>query len=397
MAGFHSKVSPSSFERVLLCPGSVALCATVPESKPTEFAAEGTVFHRLVGFCLQYGFEPWDFEDTTHTADGFAFVIEDEMVEHMITGLDRLRSQLPDALFIETRVKLDKWLPDQSGTLDVGGYNEEYIHIWDWKYGAGVAVHPFKNPQLMLYALGFWDQIARHKTKARKFRLWIEQPRNPAGGGDWEVDLDYLLQFGKKARRVLDKALSKNAELVAGEKQCMWCPAKGKCPAYDKFSLEVISAKFEDLDGSEPPDLSSKMTLRRRAYVARYAGMLKDWIDEQHKIVLDAARKGDDTFMVKVVEGRRGRSKWADETTAIASLMNRVETASEIYTAKLISPAQAKKKLGATVFHDLIEARVVIEGEPKPILVPIDDPRPALQSVASKFDDLTGEDSGKRR
>ncbi len=390
MAGFHSKVSPSSFERVLLCPGSVALCATVPESKPTEFAAEGTVFHTLASRCLKYGFEPWDFLGNTMSADGFDFEISDEMVDYLSDGLDRLRSQLPDALTIETRVHLDKWLPDQSGTLDVGAFNDEWIHIWDWKYGAGVAVHPFRNPQLMLYALGFWDQVARHKTKARKFRLWIEQPRNPSGGGDWECDLDDLLQFGKKARRVLDKAMSKNAELIAGEKQCLFCPAKGKCPAYDKFSLDVIGAKFEDLDNKEAPDFSSKMTMRRRAYVARYASMLKDWIDEQHKIVLDAAKKGDDTFMVKAIEGRRARSKYADKDVDVtAKVLRKYLPYEDVFVEKLISPAQAKKKLGDTIFHDLVEAKVVIEGEPKPILVPADDPRPAIRAIASKFDDLT--------
>ena len=395
MADYHSKVSPSQFQRVMLCPGSVALCATVPESKPTEFAAEGTVFHRVVARCLMYGFEPWDFEDTIQKADGFEIEVTDEMVDHAEAGLQRLEGALPRNQRYETRVHLDKWLPEQSGTLDVGAFDDEWIHIWDWKYGAGVAVSPFKNPQLMLYALGFWDQIARHKTRANKFKLWIEQPRNPAGGGDWEVDLDYLLQFGKKARRVLDKAYSKNAELNAGEKQCQFCPAKGKCPAYDKFSLDIISAKFEDLDQSGPPDLDTKMTMRRRAYVVRYADMFKDWLKTQHDIILDAAKKGDDTFMVKAIEGRRARSKWADESKAEAFMRRHINDYS---VTKLISPAQAKKKLGGETYHELIEAKLVIEGQPKPALVPVDDPRPAIQSIASKFDNLDKQESrnGKR-
>ena len=43
----HAKLGPSSASRWLNCPGSVALCATVPEEPSSEYADEGTFAHDI--------------------------------------------------------------------------------------------------------------------------------------------------------------------------------------------------------------------------------------------------------------------------------------------------------------------------------------------------------------
>jgi len=391
MAGLHTTVSPSSFARVELCPGSVALCATVPEGKKTIYAAQGTVFHRLIALCLLYGFEPYDFDGLSAKADGFVIEVDDDMIGHLENGLDYVSVQLPKKLYIEKRVDLSEWLPEQAGTVDIGAYDDEYIYVFDWKYGAGIPVFPKLNRQTMLYALGFWWNIARHKTKARKFKLFIEQPRNPTGGGMWECDLDDLLFFGKKAGKIMDKAMARNAPLVAGEKQCQFCPAKGVCPEYDRFSTEAMSLKFEDLDGDTlAKDWAPKMTLRRRAFIALHAAMLRDWIDQQHSAVLDAAVGGEEVPLVKCIQGRKPARKWADKDKTEHWLLDRLPR-DKVFTRKLISPAQAQKSLGVKDYDKLRELRLVIEGEPKPVLVPLDHPGTPFATIQSKFDDLTGE------
>lgn len=395
MGGVHTKFSPSTFARVAACLGSVAMCQTVPESKPTIYAAEGTVFHRLIALCLRYGFDPIDFLGIVAKADGFEIEVEQDMVDHMEGGLARVRKELPKNLVIETRVSLDKWLPDQSGTCDLGAYDSKWIDVWDWKYGAGVPVHPFQNWQIVLYALGFWNDVARFETKARKFRLWIDQPRNSAGGGYWDVDLDELLEWGKRASRIIERAMKPNAPLTPGEKQCAFCPAKWSCPAYDKFATETMSLKFEDLSGKDKPPVPQKMTMRQKAYIAKHAGFLKEWIDTQHKAVLDAALKGDDTFMVKAVYGRAPNRKWADQEEA-ESILARKVTNAPIFKRVLISPAKAQELLLAEDYDDLVARGIVITGTPKPVLVPVEDNRPAIDTVASKFDDETGARNGKK-
>ena len=121
-----------------------------------------------------------------------------ELADLMQPGIDRLR-EFPGLMTVERQVGLDPWLPGQFGTLDVGIINDAKREavIWDWKWGAGVPVSPVKNPQLMLYALGFWNDFILPGLEY-DFRLIIEQPRIPGGGGEWVLSHDELMLFGAK-------------------------------------------------------------------------------------------------------------------------------------------------------------------------------------------------------
>lgn len=385
MPDFHTAISPSKLERVLLCPGSVALSAGEPEPKPTRYAAEGTVFHRVVASCLKYGIEPHDFLGVETVADGFEFIIDDEMCDHALDGLDRLEARGPRNMIIEKRVSLGEWFPGQSGTTDIGWYDDEWINVFDWKYGAGIAVSPFRNPQTMAYGLGFWNDIARHKTRAKRFRFIIEQPRNPAGGGEWECTLDDLLKWAKESGAIVRDAIKGKGKLNPGEKQCTFCPVKNKCPAYDRFALEAMQLEFDDLDaGKEKPKLP-KLNMRRRVYIAEHYGFIKDWLDEQKRMVLDAALKGENTFRLKAVDGRSPHKKWKNEDDAFELLIDYIPE-KELYTSKFISPAQALKKLTAKEQEKI--GSVIEFGEPKPVLVPIEDKRESVKTIADMFEKL---------
>jgi hypothetical protein len=391
MSDFHTRVSPSALERVLACPGSVALSATVPEPKPTRFAAEGTVFHNLAKMCLTFGFDPYDFLGQTHTADGFDFEIEEDMLDYLVAGLDELEALSSGAIkqIVETRVYLDKWLPGQSGTLDFGAITENGIIVWDWKYGAGIPVHPRKNPQLMAYALGLWDQWARKRTKATKFRLVIHQPRHPSGGGEWTCELDDLLFFGKRIAPIVADAIKGSDKFNPGEKQCTFCPARGVCPAYDKYSLELMQMEFEDLDaGKEKPKLISQMTMKRRSYIVQHADMLKKWIEDQHQKVMEAALLGETTHGLKAVYGRAGKRSWSDQDK-VANRLRKMLDNDKVFVQKLVSPAQVEKLLTEDQFRTI--KPLVYQSDPKPILVPEGDKRQAIKPVADDFEDLTQE------
>jgi hypothetical protein len=390
----HAHLAPSASHRWIPCPGSVALCKTIEEEKTSEFAAHGTLFHRLVMLCLRHGFEPIDFAGQEMKADGFEFTVDDEMVDHLYEAIDLAWNiNDPKKLDIEKRVSLERWIPheidpDTGGTLDIGYAGQDTITILDWKYGSGVAVSPFRNEQLMSYALAYWDQIARHVTFARRFRFIVFQPRIPGGGGEWEIDLDELLQFGKKLAAAARRTTEKNAPLVPGEKQCMWCPARSRCPAYDQFQLETMQMKFDDLDaGEEPPPLKTRMTPERRAYILRHRKLIENWLDDLHKSALDDALKGNDAGGFKAVPGRHPPSRWYNPEKAEQFLLKHLSR-DEAFSYKLISPAQTKKKLRDGAVLQILD-RYIDRGVPKPILVPEDYPRDSLESIADKFDDLT--------
>lgn len=77
---------------------------------------------------------------------------------------------------LEQKVDFSKWVPEGFGTSDVVVLSDKTIEIIDLKYGKGVPVDAYLNPQLMLYALGAvdkYDIIYEFET----VRMTIIQPR----------------------------------------------------------------------------------------------------------------------------------------------------------------------------------------------------------------------------
>jgi hypothetical protein len=397
----HAHLAPSASHRWIPCPGSVALCAQLEaqggEPEPTIYAAEGTLFHRLMMLILRHGYEPKDFLDSEMKAGGHQFTVDQEFVEHLEAGLEEVASKAYWAkhVFIEERVSLDRWIapkidPDPGGTLDFGWVNDDYrsIGLLDYKFGAGVPVHPRRNPQIMCYALAFWQRLVdKNIVSSRErvyFQLGVFQPRNPEGGGWWETDIDELLDWGHDLEAAAIATTKKDAPLKTGS-HCEFCPAAkaGICSAYEGERLRDVQLKFDDL--SQVPALKTILTPERRAYILQHRRAIEDWLENLHAQALDDALKGNDCGGLKAVIGRHPKSKWKDEDAAEKFLIKHTDM---IYQPlKLLSPTQAKKVLPAKALEILDE--YVDRGNPKPMLVPQDDPRPAIKSIEDKFDDLT--------
>jgi hypothetical protein len=368
----------------MACPGSVAKAAAYP-NKPSIFAAEGTLYHEIIADCLEFGFDPEMFAKAKRTIDGFEVGADESMIGHAIEAVDFVREQIPN-LHVETRVDLGDWLPGQFGTLDQGGWDDEYIYISDEKYGAGVAVSPVKNPQTMLYALGFWKKYARHHTKAKKIRIRINQPRCYDGGGEWEISLKNLLAFGEEAKAAAKATYCDDAELVAGEKQCQFCPAKNDCDALALFNLELMQLEFEDLDSKKEPKLKSKFTPERRSYIVAHAEMLTKWIKGlKNQALSDALSGAAPVPGFKAVHGREGNRTWTDEKKAEAALQKLAEEEEIFKEPKIISPTAAEKLVGKEAYTKRLK-KFVARSDPKPILVPEEDARPALLTATDGFD-----------
>jgi hypothetical protein len=226
--------------------------------------------------------------------------------------------------------------------------------------------------------------------------LVIHQPRHPSGGGEWVCEIDELLRFGKKISTVVAKAIDGSNEFNPGEKQCMFCPARTVCAAYDKWSLELIQLEFEDLDaGEKKPELKTKLTMRQRSYLIQHAGAIRTWLDDQHQIVMNAALQGDPTPGLKAVSGRAGKRYWLNSGDAERRLSGLVKN-DKLFTKKLISPTQAEKLLTKKDYASM--KALVDQSESKPILVPEGDKRSAIKPVTNEFEDLTQEkDHGRKR
>ena len=381
----HARLGPSGADAWMTCeyfPTAVAEYG----SPPTIWSAEGDVGHKIHEEHYLIGTRPEDYVGKTYRVDGFKVTVEADWPRYFWPGFRRIED-FKGELYVEIKVDLDRWMPGQWGFLDLGIAGRRLVVVKEFKFGAGVPVNAVKNRQLSLYALGFWENIARHITDAEEFLLIVDQPRCPGGGGEWRTTLDDLLDFGEEARKAAKRTYRKNPKRVASEKGCRFCPAAkaGECDAFDAFNLKLMSLKFDDLTDSDF-DLPEKMTPKRRAHILKHRSQINRWLDSLHQQALDDAIAGRPTPGQKAVYGNYPARKWKDEERASQMLSKELERG-EVFTKTLISPAQAEKLLDERTFQKF--GKVINKGQPKPVLVPDDDNRPAIRSYVDLFEDLT--------
>ncbi len=405
MSKAHARLSPSSCDRWSTCTASVALieelrdAGKIPERSSSIFSAEGTVAHEVREYCLELGFEPHHFTGRKYSADGFDFVIDDAMAEHLQRGIDWIW-QHTSAPHVEIRVDLSAWLPGQFGTCDTAWIERDLLSgeltlvVNDFKYGAGEPVDAVGTKQLRLYALGVWDFLGRPKVD--NVLLIIDQPR--AGGlKDWEISLSDLVSFGEEIKEIYRKIISGDVEFAPGNKACRWCEAKaaeGGCPARNKWLLDMIVDEFDDLEGDEPI-LRDRITItpERRWHIVKHAADIRAWLAALHEDSLRVAVDGNPDPGSKAIEGDEGDRQFTDiaeaERLLAAALGDKAYKPRQIIgftdIDKLVKPG--KRKPGHPETWDELQ-KLVRRPAGKPKLVPEYHPKPALRPLADEFDDL---------
>lgn len=383
----HAKLSPSGAETWFNCAGSVAAQEGLPD-ETSEFAAEGTFAHQISEECLALGLDPYDFVGHRLKIDGYSFEWSEDDADHLAFGIAQIREFEGD-FFGEHQVDLSEWLgPGQFGTLDRAVVGPDLIVICDLKYGRGMPVSPVENKQLMLYALGFWHQVARHVSSATEFLIIIDQPRCNGGGGEWRTNLTDLLAFGEAARAAAERTRDPNAPRTASASACKWCKrrtAPGGCSTFDAFMLDTLGQQFEDLDGDDPITLPTGITPERRSFILDNRQLVEKWLDTLHAQALDDALHGRPCGGKKAVEGRKSPDKWRDLDAIDAALLPLL--GDDRFNRRIKTPTQVSKEIK---LDDLPELEALIErGTRKPALVSEQDARPAmLINLEQMFDDL---------
>ena len=396
----HARLSPSSAHRWMNCPGSVRAEEGYPD-ETSQYAAEGTAAHHvLLDLALPLGIEPHYFVGKVIPVEGFKIEVTMEMADHLLFAFDEI-SEIPGEHYYETRVSLDKWLPGQFGTADVGILTDEFVMVRDLKYGQGVPVHPERNEQMMMYMLGFCAHLNAKGVKIgdRRLILVVDQPRCPGGGGQWEFTLEELLEFGREVRAAGEATYAKNAPRNPGGKTCQWCKAKAECNALAEHCLNLASLEFDDLDFGDELDAlpdPEKLSLKRRRTILKNETLFKNWLDELHSLALRDALAGRPSGGFKAVLGRKGRRTWRDEDEAAAyAESKKIDPWQE---PKLKSPTDVENEIkskhkgrGNTKARKAAIAELSdywTQGEAKPVLVDEDHPSPPVLGALGLFDDL---------
>lgn len=330
----HMELSPSHAERWWNCPGSVALCRTVPKAPQSENAAEGSAAHEVLERCLnQWAIDktflnPYDMVGL----EILGFEVDDEMAEAVAYTLDIVRMELHKGgeLLVEVKVTVTD---DTGGTLDIAIIRPfEEIVVIDFKYGKGVIVVAMDNKQMLLYLLGLAKQYGCPKA-----RLGIVQPRVHSGDqvSFWDVPEGYLETFTRELTRHIAMTKEKEALLLAGT-HCRWCDAKAVCPALRKD----LGTAMMPVAGSQVifPDAKS-LTLENIVKVLDYKERIEKWLDAVCAHAFEIALSGGDVPGYTLAPKRANRV-WKDEKEVLQKF---ADLGDSILKVKVVSPAQLEK------------------------------------------------------
>lgn len=369
----HAMLAPSSAHRWMRCAGSVALETRV-EFKPRKFSMEVT--EEMADDVQVY------VDNIRKFADGNEMLVENTLVIDAL-GLDRDGNP-------------------QGGTGDVIIVTPDELQVHDLKFGRGVEVFAEENEQLMLYALGAIDLVSLLGDVPENIRLVIHQPRIDRRPKEWPTTLTDLRAF---EARVKDRASIARSAAAAGPDHvgdslfesgdhCRFCKAQATCPA---LTHDISKSVFDSFDVIGNPNETAEP--RQVPHEARALGaaldkvdMIESWckaVREQAYTELQAgnAPVGRDG-QYKLVAGKRGARRWTDAEIAEAQLKKFRLKRDEMYNRKLISPTQASKLLKDQPKRIAKLAGLIEQPDGAPHVAPASDNRPAIETVADKFEVL---------
>lgn len=454
----HAVLSASGSHRWINCNGSVSLSLRVdPALKrgQTVYAAEGSAAHFLCEHCLEHNTNASEYEGMKVVPEGplfdasvpdddikadtgheYVFVVTEEMVDAVqcyLEYIDTLRSQclFDSDEFIEKSGSLvdlwtdikkkapeHEWTKHMFGTSDfiLEAFIDGVLHIVDFKYGAGIAVDPDDNSQLMYYAAAYagenlpmYDQVALHIVQPRAFhsggecRVWYTTGQYiydyfadtafPAAETCVEVE-EMVREVEEQYYDDPDYLKVKIIETVSPylhscEEACQWCDAVHDCP---KFRTEMVANAANDFMVDEPPAkldaLPLPQTQEQLHRAMLWVPMLKKW--------LKAVEQGADNFTMNghTIPGfkrvaKRATKKYTDEEAVIKLMKKKRFKKGEYIQEKLLTPAQMLKLLPDC---EELDALILSESSGTTV-VPMSDKRAEVRiSAASDFDDDDDED-----
>lgn len=341
----HMELSPSHAERWWNCPGSVALCRTVPRRPSSGAAEEGTAAHEVLERCLrQYHVDgtflnPFDMVGL----EVLNYEVTDEMAEAVAVMIDLVRVELQKGgeLLVETKIEVIPGVV--GGTLDVAIVRPfDSIVVMDFKYGRGVVVSSMDNKQMLIYLLGLAILYGCPRAK-----LGIVQPRVQTGEpvSWWEVPEGYLATFHPEMLRHVEMTREANALLLPGS-HCRWCDAKAVCPALRKD----LGTALSPVQNNQLvfPDVKT-LTIENVVKVLDYKERIEKWMDAVCAHAYDIALNGGEVPGYELAKKRANRV-WKNEEEVLKTFADLGE---KIVKVKVVSPAQMEKIVPKDRFEEI--------------------------------------------
>jgi hypothetical protein len=220
MSGEHAKYSPSSAERWINCPGSIALGESLTSPPGTSpQAEEGTAAHWL--------FENYNRrKNASHAPNGVE--LTEELKDTVLMSLGLMHQRVPSNVPIYKEYRCPTWQelglndPIIWGTADVVALADDRLWLVDLKYGKH-PVSPEGNKQLLTYAVGLLDLVG---DAYDDWSLAILQPRAPKQWRQWDIDLSIVKAWKDQ---LIDYFRCQPDGKIQEGQHCFFCPAKCIC------------------------------------------------------------------------------------------------------------------------------------------------------------------------
>ena len=364
----HSKVvGGSTAKRVIGCPGSVALCATMPPKPSSKYADEGTLLHDAIAQVLDKNVKPESLLGMTYQDQVLTQDLIDNKLHVALDLLMEVDPKLEMEYAVETEVGFGDFLPDVFGSCDLLGRIGNRAIVLDWKFGDGVSVSVEENEQLLFYAAAAMrtESVKWVFDGATEIECVIIQPPMIRR---WVTTVERVKQFEQQLVKAVVISQKKWAPIIAGE-HCRWCNAKPVCPEMTGAVDRALHLQLESLDAN-----------KIGAYLVN-CDLLEQWITDLRALAHQMLEADKPVPGWKLVN-KRAMRQWANEDIA-DDVLSKVITKDELYVSKMISPAQAEKvlkKLGQQLPDDLVVA--VSSGS---TLAREDDSRPAVVNIGKQL------------
>lgn len=375
----HAVLSASSSHRWLNCNPSARLEQQF-EDRETEAATEGTAAHALAEHKLRKALKMRSSRPQSQFDSDEMEEHTDSYVEFVLEQLERAKQYCTDPMIlIEQKLDFSCYVPDGFGTGDCLIVADKTLHIIDFKYGLGVLVDAYENPQMMLYALGAL-RIFDSLYDIEEVSMSIFQPRRE-NVSTWSIPVSDLKQWAKETLKPkAELAYAGLGDYVPGT-WCQFCKAAVKCRARAEARMELAKYEF-----ALPPLLPDEE-------IEEILGKLDDltkWANEVIAYAQDAAiNHGKHWTGFKVVESKTNR-KYTDEAAVIEAA--NAAGYHDIYKKSLISITEMEKLMGKKTFSEVL-GEYVKKPQGKPTLVPASDKRPAIITTGANndFNEITEE------
>lgn len=372
----HAVLSPSSSHRWLNCTPSAVLELEFENTSSTA-AEEGMTAH---AFCEHKLKKALHMRSKRSISDYDSDEIQectDAYVDYVMEQLEIAKQVCKDTMIlIEQKVDFSEYVPDGFGTADCLIVSDEMLHIIDFKYGSGVLVDAYENPQMKCYALGALA-IYENLYDIKEISMTIFQPRRE-NVSTYTIHTSELKKWAKEVLKPkAEMAIKGESEYCSGE-WCKFCRASVRCRARAEDKLKLANEEFK-----RPPLLTDEKIEEILSIIpdlTKWANEIMDYATES------AVNHGKKWNGFKIVEGRSVR-KYKDENAVIKKTKENGYT--DIFKSSLITLTEMQKLMGKTKFEEVL-GDLIIKPSGKPTLVPESDKRKEM-NISNINDEFTEE------